>query len=234
MRSDAAGETPLLAAAWTGETLYAYDEAGLFYTLDADTFQRTPAGSGVSGQTLSIPSGDLYTMECTMVPTDLSYDETSGILYAAMELLDEDGWNAGSILARVNTEDGTVESLFHSQEVRPGNLLVVNGKAFFVDTRAAGMLTVVDLATGVCTQQSQIQDYWGEAKTSSSFIRDSYTGTVYVIRDMTDTWEGDWETDRNGQAILYTLDLSSGGLVSTTAGEDLIAGGIMVCGLFLK
>lgn len=239
-RADAEGEAALLGAAYTGTTLYAYDVNGEFYTVNTTTFERTKVGTGIKDQTLSIEAtdwwGETYTMECTLEIIDLSYDEATGKLYAALLAKDEYGWSAGSVIGEVNLADGTVTSVYYSDEVQPGNLLVINGKAFFVDTYMTGMLTVIDLNAEVKTyaQQSLVYGYWGDVGSSASFIMDSYTGTVYVVRDMVDTWDEEWEAEQFGEATLYTMSLGNAGLTPTTEDEALIGEGIMVCGLFLK
>lgn len=229
MRDDAEGETPLRAAAYTGAVVYAYDEDGVFYSVDPETFERTRLGDGIYGQTLEIDAAD-----CTLAIIDLSYDEATGQLYAVLQALTEAGSNAGYVIGLVDVTTGTVTSLFHTEAFRPCNLLVVNGKAILVN--ASSVLTCVDLTAEEPTvaQQVQIADYWGDIDASSSIIWDPYTGTVYVVQDTVDTWSNEWQKRHHGEAILYTLNLGDGTLEPTTTGGAYIGNGIMVCGLFLK
>lgn len=239
VRDDAEGETPLLAAACAGAVLYAYDETGVFYAVDAETFERTRLGDGIYSQTLEIETvnwaGVPYTRNCTMEVIDLSYDAATGQLYAALQALDESGWNAGYVIGLVDMTTGTVTSLFHTENIRPGNLLVLSGRAIFVDAYDS-MVTCVDLTTEepIVMQQAQIDDYWGDREASSSIIWDPYTATVYVVRDTVDTWSNAWEKRHHGEATLYTLNLGDGTLVPVSGREVYIGNGIMVCGLFLQ
>lgn len=230
VRDDAEGETPLRAAAYTGTVVYAYDEDGVFYAVDPETFERTRLGDGIYGQILEVETTD-----CTLSIIDMSYDETTGQLYAALQARNASGENEGYLIGLVDLTSGTVTSLFHTKELRLCNLLVCNGKAVLVDGYSS-MVTSVNLTEEEPTvmQQAQIGDYWGDREASSSIIWDPYTGTVYVVRDTVDTWSDLWEKRHHGEAILYTLNLGDGTLVPTTKGGAYIGNGIMVCGLFLK
>ena len=222
VRDDAEGEAALLAATYADGTLYAYDVNGYFYTLDANTFARSEAMVGVSATTVSIETydwwGDVYVMELPVQIIDLSYD--NGKLYAAAAAVDY-GWSYGTIFAEVNVTTGELKVIYQTAEVQPGNLLVLNGKAFYIDTFMSGLLTVTDLTADSFNyvQQSLVYNYWGDFNTSSSFIKDAYTGTIYVLRD-----------NQGGSASLNTFSLGD-------ADIDLmgtIGTGIEACGLFLK
>ena len=239
MRDDAEDETPLRAAAYTGTVIYAYDETGVFYTVDPETFERAKVGNGISDQVMEIETiswaGVQQTLNCTLELIDLSYDTAAGQLYAALQARDASGSNAGYVIGLVDLTTGTVASLFHTKDIRPGNLLVLSGKAILVDGYSA-MVTSVDLTAEepVVMQQAVVSDYWGDQAASSSIIWDPYTETVYVVQDTVDTWSNAWEKRHHGQAILYKLNLGDGTMTSTTANEAYIGNGIMVCGLFLK
>lgn len=239
VRDDAEGETQLLAATYTGNVVYAYDETGAFYAIDPETFERTRLGDGINGQIVEIETTDWAgvrdTMDCTLTIIDLSYDAATDQLYAALEATDEAGWNAGYVIGLVDVTSGTVTSLFHSENIRPGNLLVLNGKAIMVDAYACAV-TSVTLTTEqpIVVQQAVIGEYWGDREASSSILWDPYTETVYVVQDLVDTWSGAWEKRHHGEATLYTLNLGDGTLKPTTANAAFIGNGIMVCGLFLK
>lgn len=239
LREDTEGETPLRAAAYTGSVLYAYDENGEFYVIAPDTFQRTKLGEGISSQLMEIETtnwaGVQYTLNCTLEIVDLSYDEASGQLYAALQATDESGYNAGYVLGLVDINTGHVTRLYHSKDIRPGNLLVLNGRAIFVNAYSS-TVTCIDLTeeNPTVVQQSVIGDYWGDKDASSSIVWDPYTETVYVVRDTVDTWSNAWEKRHHGEAILYTLNLGDGTLTATTANGAYIGNGIMVCGLFMK
>lgn len=241
MRADAADELPLSASTCNCSTLYAYDTAGCFYRIDPDTFARTLLGSGVSEQTVTVESYDWWSdsylpMECGLTPIDLSWDAQSGKLYAVLQTTDEYGYSLGSLFAEVRLDSGEIVPLFHSSDIQPGNLMVLSGKALFVDTYNSGMLMMLDLNADAASIVSLVQlgDYWGEITTSRSLILDEYTDTVYVVRDLTDTWSVEWEETQYGQATLYTVDLTTGSLTPTTPSEAYIGSGVMVCGLFMR
>ncbi len=151
---------------------------------------------------------------------DLSYDEATGNMYAALYGRDEDTWSSVSVIAQIDLATGGAEYLVVTQDYQPGNLLVVNGQALFVDTYTSGMLTSCDLNSEdkSLSQMALVTIYWGDVDTGRSMILDSYTGTTYAIRD---TGSG---------SVLYTLDL---GDANVTAIAE-INSGIVANSLFLK
>ena len=224
-RKDAEGETPISASAYTSETLYSYDAEGRFYTVDTETFERTKVGDALYGKTLMVEytdrRGNTQMAECQYKPVDLSYDAAAGKLYAAVEAYNEDVWVWVSIIGEVDVNTGEIDVLIQRQGYKPGNLLVLDGRAFFVDTFYTGVLNYVDLYVENPTilQQSLVQGYWGNFDDGRSLIRDEYTGTVYTIRDL-----------RGGESVLYTLNLGD----ASIGAMGTISNGIVANSLFIR
>ena len=224
-RKDAEDEAPISASAFTGKTLYSYDADNRLYTVDTTTFERTLVGEGLVGASVDCEIydwwlGGSYTISLPLRVVDLSYDEATGNMYAALYGRDEDTWSSVSVIAQIDLATGGAEYLVVTQDYQPGNLLVVNGQALFVDTYTSGMLTSCDLNSEdkSLSQMALVTIYWGDVDTGRSMILDSYTGTTYAIRD---TGSG---------SVLYTLDL---GDANVTAIAE-INSGIVANSLFLK
>lgn len=250
-RADAEGEGKLLASIYTGETIYAYDESGLFYSVDPDSFERTLIGSGISEKvfTIDYEEYDWRTEETYIIPVeltvniqDMSYD--NGKLYAVLNAENDDYWIQTALFCEVDLSTGEMTVLVASDEVRPGNLLVIDGTAFLVDTYMSGMLTTIDLyaENPVAVQQSLVQGYWGSCGTSAGLIMDECTGVVYAIRDKVDPddWGGEWSEDWEwisywdgvtGEAELCILNLGDADInVLGYIGD----GTLLINGLFLR
>lgn len=225
-RKDSADEAPIAASVYTGNTIYAYDVEGRFYTVDSTDFRRTLVGQGLYGQTLSCEvedwwSGELVTVECPIRVVDLSYDEATGKLYGVLEGSRDDEYYVNvSAFVEVDPKTGDTVELLRTQALKPGNLLVHNAVALFMDTYGTGVMYRCDLNSQDQTMEElcRIQGYWGESDRGRSFIQDWYSGDVYVIRDM------------GAGSILYHVLLGDG----TLQGIGGIGSGIAVNSLFLK
>lgn len=223
-RADAEGEAAIAASAYTGEALYAYDADGRFYTVDPGTFVRTKVGDALYGKTITteLPSwGGTREVECQIRPVDLSYDADSGKLYAALEAYNDESYAYVSLIGEVDLATGEVEVLHQSADIRPGNLLVLNGSAFFVDAYVSGMLRVLDLNVegAIPRDLALVQGYWGDTQGGRSFLEDAYTGTVYAIRDL-----------QGGKSTLNILNLGDADIQPLGS----IGSGIVVNSLFIR
>ena len=242
VRADAEGEAKLIAATYTGEVIYAYDADGKFWSIDPETFERTALGDGINGKVYEMVTtdwwGDTYTVECALAITDLSWD--NGTLYAAVGAIDPDwGDTLTTLLCTVDTATGDITTIFESNQIKPTNLLVSNGVAFFVDGFMSGLLTTVDLTADEFsfTQAALVQGYWGYAEASVGLFKDQLTGTVYALRDFTETG-GDYDEDWNfipwdgvtGNATLCTLNLADADIVEL----GTVGTGLLLNGLFIK
>jgi len=243
VRDDAEGETTIVASAYTGDTIYSFDENGDVYSINPDTFVRTKLGTGTNGMTYDVETtdwfGDSYTVTCELSVTDLSYDFATDTLYAAVLASNEDEYVETSLICIVNTDDGTLDVVYESADMKPTNLLVENGRAFFVDGFMSGILTYLDIyAEGALpTQSALVQGYWGDAAASSSLIKDELTGAVYALRDFTDTY-GSYNDDytefypwdgATGEAELVCLNLADADIeVLGTIGEGLLLNSMFI------
>lgn len=252
VRDDKEGESVIAASAYTGETLYAFDTEGRFYTVDPETFERTKVSDAMYGKTMFFSDGELggygYTVkeEFTLRACDMDYDEATGKLYVVFVLDRADGTfiSYARMIAEVDPATGELNILYKSGERHPGNILVNNGKGYFVDVFRNGMLYTMNLSSWYVnpTEIGLVNGYWCGGRTAdigTSLFRDPYTGTVYGIRD---TSEGDiYEVDEDGKyvnpydrdgkhSVIGTLEL--GTACYLPLGE--IDSGIIVNSMFLK
>ncbi|MGM9641413.1 MAG: S8 family serine peptidase [Faecousia sp.] len=213
-RKDAEGESPIAASVLIGDTLYSYDNDGVFYTVDTETFQRTKVGVGLS-ETTTIQVWDDWDwiwVEREIKPqvVDLSYDDATGKLYVAWEALNpnDDMWPIQCTIGEVNLTTGEVTELISTGDFRAANLLVLDGVAYLVDAYWSGILTTVDLNSEGKTikQRSLVQGYWGDFQDGRSFLKDPLTGDIYAIRDL-------GVSSATGTAsTLYTMNLGDAAL----------------------
>ena len=178
-----------------------------------------------------------YEVECEMKAVDMAYD--NGKLYVALIASNEDAWVEMAVIAEIDVVTGEINYIFESEEVRPGNIYVTNGRAFMVDTWFSGMINYVDLYSEeqIVVQDVLIKQYWGDCFAGSALFKDELTGIVYGIRDNTDT-SGSYDEDWNyipwdgvtGDSVLYTVCLSDGSIVRI--GE--IGNNIVVRGMFIR
>ena len=250
--ADAEGETGIAASTYTGEVIYAYGADGTFFSVDPMTFERTALGNGIAGETFPVTVegydwmwDEYYSYEAECVPSiiDISYDCAADKLYAAVGLVNEDEGVEMYSICEVDPTDGSLSILFVSGEIKPANLYVENGVVYFVDSYMSGMLTVINLndAEPAPAEIALTQGYWGNVDSSVSLIKDYLTGSVYAIRDMTDTsgsgyYDDDWNyhftpwDGVTGAATLCTYNLSDADIVEL----GRIGNNIVVNSLFLR
>lgn len=235
-------EYAIKAAVYTGTTIYAYDECGYFYTIDPETFERTYVGMGVSEQLIDVVRydwsiGEYVDAQDTAKIHDLAWDVDSGKLYAAAILYDEYGYQDMTYLVEIDPVTGEVSELLldlGESFYFAANLTVYGGKAYFIDSAYSTLMSVdlcADYYEAKCV--AALGMLWGEADTSVGFVVDPVTEIAYVVRDMTVTWDYSWD-GVSYQAILYTIDLETGLLETTTEDGAYISYGILVFGLFVK
>ncbi len=226
VREDAEGEAPIAAAITVGDSIYAYDANGMFYSIDGTTFERTAIGVGVSEMTVDVEyfSYAIWgyaTAQIPLTPVDMSYDASNGKVYLNAIAADEDLWIFNTVIGEVDLSSGKIEILLNSQEIQAANLLVTDSTAFMVDCFMSGMLNTLDLTAEekVLFQQSLVPGYWGEYYNGRGFILDELTGEVYVVRDL-----------GGSASVLNKLTLSSGAIY----GIGMIGEGIVVNSLIIK
>lgn len=206
-----ANEDKIMASAYIDGTLYAYSDSGAFYTIDTENgFVRSEAMPGITGMTFY----DYY--EADMV--DLSYDASTGKLYGLVVGWEADDWDFDGIIdgkwdslwaiGEIDLSDGTFTVLHESWDYMPGNLLVEDGTAYYVDTLISGVINRCDLDSGRNTQLMLVYGYWGMRADGRSMIRDELTGDVYVIRGTGS------EEDSITLSTLYTINLGTGAIRS--------------------
>ena len=246
-RDDAEGESAILASTYTGETIYAYDVDCKFYTIDPETFERTYLGEGICGESITYTATGFdywsgmeysYEVECEASIVDIAYDCVTGKLYAVVSLVNEDEWVEAYSIYEVNAADGTITVAFESAEIKPANLYVENGVAYFVDGYMSGMLYSVKLnaAEPAAVEIALTQGYWGDVDSSVSLIKDYLTGEVYAIRDLTDTgvsydenWDPIFWDGVTGAATLCTYNLSDADITELgRIGFNLVVNGLFI------
>ena len=219
------GKSPITAAAYTGETLYGFDRDGYFYEIDPETFQRTKLGEGVHGITREVEFGYnvFYTVDVEI--TDLSWDPDTGRLLGLMNGMYEDDQGVYAIysaLVEVNLEEGRMNP-FSGETVpvggcinitvfdkdRPGNLLVQDGNAYFVDTWFSGILCRMSLIwddfmgyfAGDSAQIAHVSQLeWGMYFSSRGFVYDWAYDLYYVLHEL---------DGGRGSVTLNTLNLGN-------------------------
>ena len=204
---------PIMAAADTGETIYAYDDDGYFYSIDPQTFARTKLSDGVHGMTQDAFDGwSYYTTDVNI--TDMSYDAESGRMLGILNGLYDDGdglYLVYSALVEINLQVGRLnpysyegmdvgEVIFISTYsdggtvYRPGNLLVKDGYAYSVDTWYSGILSRVSLTwdpwmefyyAGEREQLAHVNQLeWGMFFDSRSLVYDPVFDVTYTFHDL--------------------------------------------------
>lgn len=237
VKRDETGLSPIMAAADTGETIYAYDADGVFYSIDPQTFERTKLGDGLLGQTRNILV-DGMTLEVDAQITDLSYDPDTQCLFGLLNgLYFKNGlYMIYSSIVEVNLEEGRlspttwtpmqvgdcielyIENGENSPCYRPGNILVKNGYALSVDTWYSSILSRVKLtwnewsgsfSTETREQLAHTTMYeWGMYYDSRSFVYDPVYDTNYIIYDLGVDDLGNGKV----QGTLYTINIGNGSM----------------------
>lgn len=204
------GRSPITAAAYTGETMYGYDRDGYFYEINPSTFERTKLSDGIHGLTRELLiDGDYYDVPVEI--TDLSYDPETSRLFGIMNGLYQDDsegiWTIYAAVVEVNLEEGRENpytgdvipvgsylNIVANDGYRPGNLLVQNGTAYYVDTWWSGILNRLPLMwseseevyyAGQPEQMAHVSaDEWGMYYDSRSFLYDPVYDTYYILHDL--------------------------------------------------
>lgn len=241
---DAEGDKAITAAAYVGNTLYAYDVEGYFYTVDTDTFKRTSAGEGVHGEVTDLEMHEVwgergFREDVQYQVIDMTCDP-EGTIYALLMAFSvstyQDDWSyqivevdpATGGIARVVVKD---QSGSDGSDLRPSNLIWHNGSLYFIDGFITGMLTRVNIETGSLSWDAIFAEYWGDFNGGRSFITDPLTGEIYAIRDK--------RTDYIGNAN-YNPALAQSLVCRITIGIarcDVlfeIGSSLRVCGMFIK
>ncbi len=252
-RKDAEGETALKSTFYVQETdsVYAVDEFGAVYSIDPDTFVRT---------IMNIEFGTTYTanveafsydiwdyveveVECELKPVDMSYD--NGKLYALFIATNDEYYVEMTIIYEIDLATGDSKVVYESEDIRAANLYVKDGRAFMVDGMVSGMISFVDLYADEqeLVQSVLIKIYWGDPWSGVALFEDTLTGTMYVIRDMTDTGANEWQVDDEGNwELVYLWDGVTGDsnlyIVGLTDGSmeriGEIGNNIIIRGMFLR
>lgn len=215
----------ITASAYLNGVLYAYSDTGAFYTIDTERgFARSEAMTGVTEQTLAN-----YPMDMV----DLSYDDSTGKLYGLAYGYELDDWDFDGIpdgkwdycwaVGEIDLTDGSFQPIHISENYAPGNLMVEDGCAYFVDTYVSGVVTRLDLSSGASKQMALIYGYWGMRADGRSMFRDDLTGEVYVIRGTGS------EMGAQTKSALYTLQVSTGAIA-----EVYDFGSVNVNSMFIK
>ncbi len=240
VRADAEGESALKAASYADGVIYAYDKDGLFYAIDPETFERRYIGEGVSEQKIESTiydweTGGYVPAEDTVRIHDLAWDEQSGKLYAAVITYDMYSFEHEYYIAEIDLETGRISELVLDTEgYFCASLTIYDAMAYFIDSNYSTLISVDLNAENPQMQYiATVGSQWGEKDASVGFMVDPLTGIAYVVRDMTETFNTRWD-GVSGQAILYTIDLETGEMKSTTVDGSYIGSGILICGLFVR
>lgn len=245
---------PIVATADTGETIYAYDEDGYFYSIDPVSFARTKLSDGVHGMTQDAFDGwTYYTTEVNI--TDMSYDAESGRLFGILNGLYEDGeglYLIYSALVEINLQAGRLNPYsYEEMEVgqiifistygdgnmvyRPGNLLVKGGYAYSVDTWYSGILSRVSLTwdpwmefyyAGDREQLAHVNQLeWGMFFDSRSLVYDPVFDVTYTFHDLGQDELGSTRSD----VTLCTINLGNAATSEVcNLGKDVVLNSLII------
>lgn len=242
--ADAEGDAAITAAAYVGQTLYAYDVDGRFYTVDTENFQRTMVGDGVHGVVTDLEMHEIwgergFREDVQYQVIDMTCDD-EGTLYALLMAFSvsayQDDWSYQIVevdpftggIARVIAKDVSGSD---GSDLRPSNLLYHNGNLYFIDGFITGMLTRVDPETGSLSWDAIFAEYWGDFNGGRSFITDPLTGEIYAIRDKRTEYIGN--ADYNpalAQSLLCKMTIG----IARCDVLCEIGSSLRVCGMFIK
>ena len=243
---DAKELSPIVAAQYIGETLYAYDAEGYFYAVDTETFQRTKLGEGIHGTTIDLEAWDkshnenvYFVEDVPYQVVDMTYNE-KGEIFVVMMAYNISTWRDSFSykVAKVNPADGTVVRIIaedalvdNEMSLRPSNLIYRGGALYTINGYITGMVTRIDIDTGVVTGGSIFAEYWGDFNGGRSLMEDPVTGQVYAIRDMRTDYIGtEGYTDAYATSQLCTISL----VVARCDKISTVGTNVRLVGLFIQ
>lgn len=181
--------------------------------------------------------------DLNLMPIDLSYDESTGTLYAAFVgyrpatgsgAQEGDIQGLVSLFYEVNMETGELgrngngNPNYRDDTLYVTNLLAENSKLYFVDGFMSGMFRYADLKRWQTVQDALIVQYWGHFMDSRGMVRDPYTGEVYALYD------NDPRPGGNDGGYCRLVRLALNNPDATFFGEGYIAEGHILNGLFIR
>ncbi len=248
--------SPIMAAADTGEIIYAFDAEGVFYSIDPDTFERTKLGDGVKDMTRYVYVDGMQ-LEVKAQITDLSWDPETGRLFGLLNgLYFKNGlYMIYSAIVEVNLQaegrynyttwdymkvgdilDIYVEDGSRAPTYRPGNLLVQDGYAISVDTWYSSILSRVKL------EWNEYSECFNAVGTREQVAHTSmyewgmyYDGRSLVYDEVYDKtyviYDLGMDDLGNGkvQGTLYTINLGNGSMQKVCdIGENFICNSLII------
>ena len=249
---DAEGLSPIVAAQYIDDVLYAYDRDGYFYMVNTETFERTLMGNGISGMTTSLEAWDhthneqVYFVDgIPYIMIDLDYSVVEGrrgtvtTLYGVMMAWNISAWRDSFSykVVELDMQTGEIVSVIAEDELvdgmslRPTNLLYRADKLWTINGYITGLITTIDPVFGDVAGTAICPDYWGDFNGGRSMIEDPLTGTVYTIRDMRTEYIGMEDyTGAYSTSVLCTMELGLGKVDPIcTVGSNM-----RIVGLFIK
>jgi hypothetical protein len=244
--ADEEGLSPIVAAQYVGEILYAYDADGYFYTVDTETFQRTKLGEGIHGMTVDLEAWDkshdgnvYYVEDVPYRMVDMAHSD-SGEFYAVMMAYNISDWRDSFSykIVEISPADGSVIRVIaadalvdNEMSLRPANLIWRGGDLYTVNGYITGMVTKIDVNTGELTGGNIFASYWGDFNGGRSMVEDPITGEVYAIRDMRTDYIGmpDY-TDAYATSELCTVSL----VIARCDAMANVGTNVRLVGLFIK
>ncbi len=225
---DAEGLSPIASAQYIDGVLYAYDVDGYFYAIDTETFQRTKLGNGIHGMTVSLEAwdnshgGQVYYVDGNpyrMIDMTYSTDGETTTMYGVMMAYHISDWRDSYSykIAELDMQTGEIlrvivaDELVDGMSLRPTNLIYRDGSLYTINGYITGLVTQVDLETGILSGIAICPDYWGDFNGGRSLIEDPLTGAVYTIRDMRTPYIGNADyTDAFSASVLCSIALGVG------------------------
>ena len=246
--ADAEGLSPIASAQYIDGVLYAYDVDGYFYTIDTETFQRTKLGDGIHGLTTSLEAWDkshdeqvYYVSDVPYIMIDMTYATEDGetTMYGVLMAYHVSDWrdDFSYQIAELDMTTGKIvrviakDALVDGMSLRPTNLIYRDGSLFTINGYITGLVTRVDLETGMLYGDVICPEYWGDFNGGRSLIEDPLTGEVYAIRDMRTDYIGTpGYTGAYSASVLCTIALGVGYVEEIAA----VGSNVRLTGLFIK
>ena len=251
--ADAEELSPIVAAQYIGDTLYAYDADGYFYTVDTETFERTRLGDGIYGETTSLEAWDethdeqvYYVDDIPYQMVDMAYSQVVGrggtvtTMYGVMMAYNISTWRDSFSyqIVELDMETGEISAVIVADalvdgemSLRPTNLIYRNEYLYTVNGYITGMITRIDPAFGDVNGTYIFPDYWGDFNGGRSMIEDTLTGEVYAIRDMRTEYIGtEGYTGAYSTSVLCTINLG----VALCEQVSTVGSNMRITGLFIK